>query len=850
MIIRDLNYKEAGDVLSESAWRFLIIASAAAVLIFSVYCLSHYITIIFMHLYYFPIVLLAYRYRYRGFVLAVLLSLSYVVLVAFYHPELVEVTGALDRFAVFVVIAGVVAFLFERLEAARKSLQASEENYRTVFENTGTAMVVVEEDQIISLANTEFVQLSGFSRDEIEGKKSWTEFVVKEDLERMLAQHRLRRQDKEKAFRHYEFRFLKRAGEIRNIYLSIDVIPGTKKSVASLLDITERKKAEGALAQKAALLAQAEAISHKGSWRMVLETGRVTWSDEMYNIFGLDRTTFSHDVGEAIALAVHPEDRAKLDELNSAVLRDGLPRPMDYRIVHPDGTVRWVHAQGEQERDETGQVVALAGFVLDITDRKQAEAALRESEGKFRTVLENVPDLVLVHRDGVILYVNPAMIQTMGYTPEEVINTPIIGYIVPEYHGRVADAVRKRTTTAASVEPYEIELLTKAGGRLNVIVRGTMIEFGGSPAVLNVLTDITERKHAEAALHETEERYRSLFDRSLDCVYIHDFLGKFIEANPSALKLLGYTGEEIRSVNFTSLLTEDQIPLALNVIQEVITTGTQKESSEYRVRRKDGNYVDVETTATLLYDEGNPYAIQGFAHDITERKKTEERLKKFNEELERGIAERTARINASLEEKVVLLREIHHRVKNNLQIIISLLNLQSRYIEDESVKQIIRESQNRLKAMSLVHERLYMSPDISKIDFEGYVGFLARNLFDFYGVKRQNITIKTDISKVSVGINTAIPIGLIVNELLSNSLKYAFPDGRKGEIAISVTKEDSTISLRFKDNGVGIPEDKDWRDAKSLGLRIVISLVEQLSGTIELDRQGGTAFTIVVKEKE
>ena len=161
--------------------------------------------------------------------------------------------------------------------------------------------------------------------------------------------------------------------------------------VGANLDITERKQVEEALAQEAALLAQAEAISHMGSWRMVLETGRVNWSDEMYRIFGLDRTTFSQRVSEAIALAVHPEDRAKLDELNSAVLRDGLPRPLDYRIVHPDGTVRWVHTQGEQERDETGRVVALAGFVQDITERKRLEEALaheREELARSNAELE------------------------------------------------------------------------------------------------------------------------------------------------------------------------------------------------------------------------------------------------------------------------------------------------------------------------------------------------------------------------------------------------------------------------------------------------------------------------------
>jgi two-component sensor histidine kinase len=260
-----------------------------------------------------------------------------------------------------------------------------------------------------------------------------------------------------------------------------------------------------------------------------------------------------------------------------------------------------------------------------------------------------------------------------------------------------------------------------------------------------------------------------------------------------------------------------------------------------------------------------------FTQDITERKRADETIRAFSEDLERKVIERTSelsdvnlklvteigiRINAEKQltktvgEKEVLLREVHHRVKNNLQIIISLLNLQSRYITDEGTLSAFRESQNRIKAMALVHEKLYQSTDVSKINLDNYIRFLSDNLFQFFGMKGKGVTFTTDIHDISLAIDTAIPIGLMINELISNSLKYAFPDGRKGEISIAIYRQDTTLTVMYKDNGIGIPDDFDWRNARSLGLRLVISLVEQLEGTIELDQTTGTAFNIVVKEKQ
>jgi two-component sensor histidine kinase len=226
-------------------------------------------------------------------------------------------------------------------------------------------------------------------------------------------------------------------------------------------------------------------------------------------------------------------------------------------------------------------------------------------------------------------------------------------------------------------------------------------------------------------------------------------------------------------------------------------------------------------------EDGTELGIVYVGRDLTERKRAEEQIK------------------ASLQEKEVLLKEIHHRVKNNLQVISSLLYLQSKNIQDRQTLEMFQDSHYRVRAMALVHERLYQSQDLARIDFAEYVRSLANHLFRSYGVNTNVIQLKINVHNVFLGVDMAIPCGLIINELVSNCLKHAFPGGRGGEIQIELpADDDGQCTLVVSDNGVGCPEDLDFRDTGSLGLQLVNMLVEQLEGTIELDRGGGTAFEI------
>jgi two-component sensor histidine kinase/AmiR/NasT family two-component response regulator len=222
--------------------------------------------------------------------------------------------------------------------------------------------------------------------------------------------------------------------------------------------------------------------------------------------------------------------------------------------------------------------------------------------------------------------------------------------------------------------------------------------------------------------------------------------------------------------------------------------------------------------------------IGGVSVDITERMQTE-----------RDLA-------AAVAEKEVLLKEVHHRVKNNLQIISSLLNMQAELLSEPALKEVLQESRRRVESMAMIHERLYSDQDIDHLDFRQYVDALARELYNIYFVDSDLVSLRLELEPVSLELNQAIPCGLILNELLANCLKYAFPDGRRGEILVALCRENERITLRVADNGVGLPRGLDWHNTKSLGLRIVNILARQLKGTVHHDTGAGADFSLIFEK--
>jgi two-component sensor histidine kinase len=244
-------------------------------------------------------------------------------------------------------------------------------------------------------------------------------------------------------------------------------------------------------------------------------------------------------------------------------------------------------------------------------------------------------------------------------------------------------------------------------------------------------------------------------------------------------------------------------------------------------RRKNGDEFPIELwTSVVRDDSGEPLALVGVARDITERKRTEQQ------------------ITASLREKEALLKEVHHRVKNNLQVISSILSLQAEQATGRDILAILRESQNRIRSMALVHEELYQSEGLSSLDIGDYIRRLGNALLLSYPVGESIITLDVDVGDVHIPVDEAAPCGLIINELVSNALKYAFVGRKRGKLSLSFHRTGNEYALRVADNGVGFPKGLDFRHTDSLGLQLVDALAQQLQGTLTMERRRGTTFTL------
>lgn len=316
-----------------------------------------------------------------------------------------------------------------------------------------------------------------------------------------------------------------------------------------------------------------------------------------------------------------------------------------------------------------------------------------------------------------------------------------------------------------------------------------------------------------------------ILDLADDAIISIDESQRIILFNQGAEKTFGYTATEVSGQPLDILLPERLVGAHQRHIDEFaaspIVARRMGERQEIRARRKNGAEFPAEASISKVHVEGHTM-FTVILRDVTERMLIEERIR------------------ASLREKEALLKEIHHRVKNNLQVVSSLLGLQSRVVTDPEMRRMFQESQDRIHSMALLHESLYQSHNLSQIDFPEYIRQLAAHLFHSYGVAAERIHLRTDLDSLSLHLDAAVPCGLIINELISNSLKYAFPDGREGEIRIELHDHaDGMARLIVADNGVGLKADVDWVNTRSLGLRLVRTLAEQLGAKIEVHSTAG-----------
>ncbi|HTY26374.1 MAG TPA: PAS domain S-box protein [Desulfomonilaceae bacterium] len=480
-----------------------------------------------------------------------------------------------------------------------------------------------------------------------------------------------------------------------------------------------------------------------------------------------------------------------------------------------------------------GEKQCILGLGMDLTERRLAEEALVRAKTEWERTFDAVPDLIMILDDQFrIIRANQATANTLGVTAEQVVGATCYERI----HGeKYPPPFCPHAKLLADGKPYSTEVFEKRlGGTFEVSVSPLRNSRGELTGSVHVAHNITNRKRAEEALRESEARYRDLFENSSDIIYTHDLEGKFTSVNEAGKRILGYPTEEYRTFSFRDILDPEYIPIAAEQLRRKFQNGIERTGPyELLARHKDGTLHWFEVTSRIIKDQGKPLAVHGTARDITDRKRDEERLK------------------ASLREKEVLLKEIHHRVKNNLQLMSSLLRLQLRQIKrkDDGLVGVFEDIQSRIRAMALVHEALYRSKDLEQVDAAPYIRRIVAGLRASSPRGSRELSIKTDVKSISLSINAALACGLIVNELVTNSLKHAFPEGQQGEILVTLGPVgEEEFQLGVRDNGIGMPQTIDLQNPESLGLDLVASLSRQLNGTVEFATGEGTKFYVRFQE--
>lgn len=471
----------------------------------------------------------------------------------------------------------------------------------------------------------------------------------------------------------------------------------------------------------------------------------------------------------------------------------------------------------------------------EIQQRKRIEKELRKSERKYRDLVEQSLQGVIILQDFRIVFANAATAKISGFSIDELLSLSpdkVKSLVHPEDQELVWGRMKARLEGKKVPPHYEFRFFHKDGGVMWMEMFVSRITFLNRPAIQATLINVTEMRRAEQELQASEVHLNQLFENVQEAIVLTDNQGRIQRINKEFMKLFGFTPEEAAGQNVDELIVPANLKENACSITKNVVKGENLSFEAVR-QKKDGTPIDVHVLAAPIVIGGAQVASYGIYRDITDIKRTEEQIK------------------ASLKEKEALLQEIHHRVKNNMQIISSLHSLQAQQIKNKKILETFKTTQDRIKSMALIHERLYRSRDLASVDFAEYVESLTAYLSSSYGISPQKIRVDIDIKDVSLDINTAVPCGLIINELVTNSLKYAFPGRKKGEIRIAARPINNTeIELTVSDNGVGIPRNVDIQKADSLGLHLVCLLAkEQLHGQIQVERTKGTCFRIRMRMK-
>lgn len=735
-----------------------------------------------------------------------------------------------------VSLHGVLIDMTER-KHTESELMESKERYKALVEQQSEMITRWKPDGTYTYVNDVFCDFFSKTREELMGNTYIPEMPV-EDLEefsRFILQL-----DASNPVGQFTHRMIRPDGEVRWLRWTDTAIIDKQGNITEYQtvgrDITKRKRAEEALKESEQ---QLQLIFDNAPIGMAitdfsknyLKVNKAYCDIVGYSKKELMDMTFDH--------ITHPDDLEKEENLFN-LSKSGQEEQLHFekRYIHKSGKIVYVELRLQVLKDAAGKPCQQIAQVVDITEKKTAEYNLKQTQARLTAILNNLPNVTIYEFGENVTFISENIVDILGYPSEAFVerSTLFSELMLPEdiisYDAKVAEWKRKGGYGVLSNE-------IRVRNRNNEIVwlEDHMYEVkpdNAKPYYSGIMIDITAQKKVQEKIRETETRLAAILKNLPKVVVYQSGNNKdFISENIS--EMIGFNPQEILKEKyfFGSVIH----PEDMQNVKDSLNLWHQRNDEgilimEFRMKRKDGTYIWIEDHMFRVNDETNGSYLSGILIDVTERKLVEQKLSR------------------SLKEKELLLKEIHHRVKNNLQVVSSLLKLQTGYVKDESALDLLIDSQNRVRSMALVHQKLYQSADFSEINFTEYLTQLSGHLINSFKADPDKINIDISTESLRLGIDHAVPCGLIVNELISNSLKYAFPSGKKGNIKIELQKiDEGKIVLTISDDGVGFPKAVDYRETQSLGLQLVNTLVGQIDGTITMENHVGTTFRITFPDE-
>jgi len=814
-------------------------------------------------------------------------------------PILLSVGLILDSQGKPSAFVGVIKNITKR-KMAEEDLKESEIKYRTIFENTGIAFMIIEEDMTISLINEEVEKTFGYLKEEVECKKKWTDFVAKKnDIVRMKGYHKLRRENPEAAPKEYEFNAVDKKGDIKDVLVTVSMIPGTKRSIASFLDITDRKKTEKALKKseeklreardnlelkvqertkelKEANIALKKGIQERKKAEKALYEEKVraqTYLDiagvilvainedltiSLINKKGTEIVGFNEDeiIGKSFIEFIPEKFKAELTNIARGLIYSSISHFGYYEgpILTKSGEERVISWHIAILRGDEGNFINALVSGEDITERKKAEKELKASERRYRALYDDNPSMYFtIDSECIILSVNRFGAEELGYTARELIGQSMIEKVFYRKDRKSAvKNLKQCIENYGKVFQWEQRKVRKEGSIIWVREAArAMKRSDGKIVILVVCEDISDRKEAEDALKESEERFKILFEYAPDPYFLTDMEGNFLDGNMAAERLIDFKREKIIGKNLVELglITGDQIPKAFGLLSKNIR-GISTGPEEFILTKKDGKKVPVEITGFPIEIRGQKLVL-GMARDISERKKAEEKLKETIGELKRS--------NEELQQFAYITS---HDLQEPLRTITSFTQLIERRYKgrldsdaDEFIEFIV-DSAMRMKEMIqglLDYSRVGTAGVEFKCnDAEEVLKIVLANLRALISENEAKIT-HDPLPEVMADKSQLIQL---FQNLISNAIKFRKPEVPP-KIHISAKKDERMCIFSISDNGIGL--EKQYKDKifevfkrlhtmdeyKGAGIGLAISkrIIERHGGYIWIESELGKGST-------